>query len=367
MYQESSMQTVGRIWPQPVSARRLAAAKRAFVTRRIDLGQAGVLLTGAIVPRPGDLVLARVETLGQHRKLETPEGRRVQLYAGDEILVAYGNRYAPDQFESHVPATLGPCDLVASGGIASEVRRRSGKVRAATRIVPLGILADGSGTPLNVAGFALPQAGTPRTRPVVVAVVGSSMNAGKTTTLGALVHGASRAGLRVGACKVTGTGSGNDTWVYRDAGAEVVMDFTDAGHATTHLAGAEAIGDVFEGLLDRMAAEGMEVVLVEVADGLLLDETADLLTSRRFRDRVDGIVFAGADAMGTLSGEAWLRVHDLPVVALSGAFTQSPLSVAEVEARTSLPILTLEAMQSGVTIATDLVIPKARGLASCAA
>ena len=41
------------------------------------------------------------------------------------IIVAFADRYATDQFESYVPLTLGPTQLVASGGIASEVMSRS--------------------------------------------------------------------------------------------------------------------------------------------------------------------------------------------------------------------------------------------------
>ena len=67
--------------------RRALTAKRAFVTRNVDLADSALLVdTGE--PCAGDIVLARVTHLGQHRRLESPEGRRVRLFVDDEIVVA---------------------------------------------------------------------------------------------------------------------------------------------------------------------------------------------------------------------------------------------------------------------------------------
>ena len=120
------------------------------------------LIGGMVRPRAGDLVLAAVTRLGQHRKIEQPNGRRAALHVGDEILVAYADRYAPDQYESHVPADLRRAQLVASGGIASAMLTRSLDVRAPTDITPIGLVGDQHGRPLNVADFALRPAPPPR-------------------------------------------------------------------------------------------------------------------------------------------------------------------------------------------------------------
>ena len=93
---------------EPLDFRRLGLAKSAyttrFVSRLIDADPHGYrLMTGPhVVPRAGDVVLARVDKLGQHAAIMLPDGRRASLFEGDEILVAYGDRYAPDQFEGEV-------------------------------------------------------------------------------------------------------------------------------------------------------------------------------------------------------------------------------------------------------------------------
>ena len=98
---------------------RATRAKKAFVTRRVPTNDMETLISGNLRPSPGDLLLATVQELGKHKRLELRNGRRARLNPGDEIVVAYGNRYAPDQFEALISEDLGACDLVAAGGIAS--------------------------------------------------------------------------------------------------------------------------------------------------------------------------------------------------------------------------------------------------------
>ena len=130
-------------------------------------------------PRAGDLVLARVTRKRQHTRIELPTGRKATLFVGDEIIVAYGNRYASDQFEALVPEDLGPCHLVASGGVASMMVARHSGIKPATEIEPVGLLGDGEGRALNLAEYALSPVPEAATTPLCLAVIGSAMNAGK--------------------------------------------------------------------------------------------------------------------------------------------------------------------------------------------
>ncbi|MDQ3717176.1 MAG: DUF1611 domain-containing protein, partial [Actinomycetota bacterium] len=90
-----------------LARQRLANAKAAYTVRRVDLSGDLMLWSGpGIRPKAGDLVLAEVITIGQHKGLELASSRKATLYCGDEVLVAYGGRYAPDQFEAEVPDDL---------------------------------------------------------------------------------------------------------------------------------------------------------------------------------------------------------------------------------------------------------------------
>lgn len=326
---------------------RVAAAKRAFTTRRVSLPSSLRLLRKGS-PQAGDVVLARVETLGQHQRLETPHGRRAQLYEGDEIIVVFGERYAPDQFEAVVPDDLGPCDLVAGGGVAGKVLSRHARVRRATRIVPVGLIADSQGQPVNLSGYALPMMPLPKRRPQVVAVAGTSMNAGKTTTAAGLIHGLHRAGIKVAATKVTGTGSGGDVWSMIDAGAAQVLDFTDMGHASTAGLPLDQIERTALSLIAHSAEENVDVVVVEIADGVLQRETSHLLNSPAFHAAIDGVLFAAGDALGAVGGRDWLIARGHRVAGVSGLVSASPLASREAEAAMGLPVLTIEQLRDPV-------------------
>ncbi len=318
---------------------RLAGVRSSFATRRVSLPQRFRLLRAELRPTAGDLLLARVESIGQHTRIELPEGRRSQLYQGDEILVAYGNRYAPDQFEAEVPDDLGDCQLVAAGGIAAKVVSRNARLKRATRIRPIGLFADLNGKTLNLSDWRLDSRPIPKPLPPVVVVAGTAMNAGKTTAAARLIKGLVRAGKRVGAAKVTGTGAGGDYWQMKDAGASEVVDFTDAGFASTYLLPPQEVEKAFLRLLSHLGNLNLDVIVVEVADGILQIETSQLLASQGFSYYCNKLIFAASDAMGAVAGVQWLQAHELEVSAVSGSLTASPLAVRETSGALGLPVL----------------------------
>lgn len=318
---------------------RLARVRQAYTLRAVPRDSLRFVARSSNAPRPGDVVIARVEMIGHHKAIELASGRKAQLYPGDEIALCYGNRYAPDQFEAEVPADLGPCHLVAAGGLAGRVLTAHERVAEPTSIVPIGLVTDTSGRPINLIQFG--RRAVPYARDIpVIAVVGTAMNAGKTTTAAAVVHGLVKSGLRVGAAKVTGTGAGNDLWTMRDAGAYPAYDFTDMGVPSTYMCDMPELQRIFLGLIDALVDTGVDVAVIEVADGLQQRETAMLIESDVFRHHVKGVVFAAYDAMGADAGVRRLRAIPLPVLAIGGRLTQSSLAMREAHDLTGLPVLT---------------------------
>lgn len=329
---------------EPLDPARLLAAKPAYTTRHVDLEPAACLLSG-VQPEVGDLVLAVVTEVGQHPKIEGRDGRRATLFPGDEVIVAYGHRYAPDQFEASVPPDLGPCELVAAGGVAARVDSAHGKMRPATTLAPAGLLATADGARMRLTAGPEPRLSAGAERPLTIAVVGAAMNAGKTTTAAHLVRGLRQAGLRVGAAKTTGTGAGGDVWLLGDAGAFPVYDFTWAGMPSTYRAGPDAVRRVFTSLHDRLAEDGCEVVVLEIADGVFQQETGELVADPEFAERVDGVLFAAYDALGAAAGIGWLKQRGLEPLALAGVLSSSPLATREAETATGCEVWGLSRLE----------------------
>ncbi|MGH3931519.1 MAG: DUF1611 domain-containing protein [Pseudonocardiaceae bacterium] len=338
-----------------LTPQRVARWKAAYTTRNLDLQRPFTVVHGDdLAPRHGDLMLARVTAIGQHPRLELATGRRATLYLDDEVLVVAATRYAPDQFEAELPTDLGPCHLVAAGGIAGRARSAHTKMNTPTELAPIGLLADSGGAIINLSHLALPSPAPSLRRPPTLIVAGTSMNAGKSTAVAAVTRGFTAAGLRVGAAKITGTGAGGDPWLFRDAGAAEVLDFTDIGLATTYQLRLSVLLDCATGLHATLACRGVNAIVLEIADGVLQAETAALLSHPRIRALTDGVLFAASDAAGALLGVQWLRAAGLPVLAVGGLLTAAPLAICEAQAGLDVPVYRTSELSDPV-LAHDLL------------
>jgi hypothetical protein len=318
---------------------RLREAHRAFATRIADVRLAASLDTNA-KPQAGDLCLARVTRLGQHRHVELVSGRRAALTVGDELILAFGNRYASDQFEALIPQSLTDCHLVAAGGIASMVVSRHVNMRLPTEICPLGILRDANGVVLNLSRWGWPGVASAVNAPAqhMILVVGTSMNAGKTTLCANVIRALRECGLSVSALKLTGTGAGGDLWKYQDSGALEAMDFGNVGLAST--AGMDVrVLDAAIGRLCAAVSPRADVIVAELADGILQRETSQLLQASNLRARVGSILFAASDPLGAAAGVQLLASWGLDVSAVGGLMTASPLAVREFGAFCNAPVV----------------------------
>ncbi|AWB82072.1 hypothetical protein C3B44_06660 [Corynebacterium yudongzhengii] len=167
------------------------------------------------------------------------------------MALAYGDRYAADQFVAQVPADLRPCHLVAAGGVAGVATEMHAKLIGPTEIEPIGLLADHNGIVnlLACAPYAnLPVLSAPRQRPRVIAVLGTLMNSGKSTVMSCAINGLMRAG--------------KDRMHYLDAGAAEAIDLTDFGYATTFKLNFEAIRALSVYMVDTLGAYN-DIVVVE--------------------------------------------------------------------------------------------------------
>lgn len=330
---------------------QLANAKQAFITRNVDLSLAKRLEPAEL--KAGDLVLARVERVRQHTRLEDTYGRRVWIYRGDQLIVAAGARYATSQFRAEVPSKMGRCHLVAAGGIAACVSERNALIKPATEIFLQGVLVDAGGVPLNLQRFqTLKPVPIGSTGIPMVMVIGSDMDAGKTTTACAAIRGMANAGYSVYGAKLTGTGAGPDYWRMHDAGAIGVSDFVDAGLVSTVGATPDRILDILFRIEHRAIQQGAEALVVEVADGLLQPETEALISTPEFISRFSGALVAADSAASAAYVAQRVAMAGLPVLALSGLLTRAPLAVQEVSAATALPVFTADQLQSVDVIQT---------------
>jgi hypothetical protein len=328
--------------------RDISAAKWGYVTRQ--LGEHANLTVGDVVspPRLGDFVFARVESLGAHEFLEDVHGRRMRMYPGDVVVGAWGNRYATDFYEGYLPKPGEAVHLLTSGGLIGTVASAHTSKLGPTELKVLGPMVGPDGRALNTDDVAVEASPTGLPEMGTIVVLGSAMNAGKTTTTSSIVRGLARAGLRAGAGKVTGSGSGKDHWAYVDAGAKPVTDFLDFGMPSTFGYPTERLIATMFGIRDRLVAQGADAVVLEIADGVLQEETKAL--AAKLPEFADQVVLAVGDALGAMAGIEELTKLGVTVRAISGLVTASPLASREAAMATGLPVLTPGELAGGAAV-----------------
>ena len=294
-------------------------------------------------PRCGDVIYGKVTRLGFHSNLENKSGRLHVLNDGSKSIFVFGNRYAPDHYEGHVPdrPTL-EVDLLSRSGLVGVVKSKNSVLKDPTRVRILGYAVDDDGKVLNTRDFPMivpsgrGQRNTGRSK--MILVVGSSMNAGKSMTASACCWALSTMGYNVRASKVTGTASLKDILHMNDAGASVYNDFTHFGYPSTYMLERDEVLRIFQDIDMKFANNPKNYWVVELAAGALQRETAMLLGSPEVQDRIHRLIYCAGDALGCIGG---LKVLDerfgLTPDAISGIVASSPLARAELEEFSSVP------------------------------
>jgi hypothetical protein len=328
---------------EPVPAR----AKWAFTTRRVQQSDAAAMDQDFAAMQAGDLLLAQVERIGNHKRFHLTSGRPSEIYVGDYGVLACAARYAPDQFEGWAEIHPDGCDLLAGGGVAGKLVQSHEFRSAPTRLRPVGRLLNADGRPVNVADYRIPSARSAPQIPVLI-VTGASMNAGKTTMTTSLAFGLRQAGFNVAGIKATGTGSFGDHNAMSDAGLHYVADFTDAGLASTYMQPIDQIERAFLDLVSDAQDKGAEVAVVELADGIYQLETAQLLASSNvIRDTATGYFYACGDAVSAVGGVRHLRSIGLEPAAISGMISLSPMAAAEASNVCGVGVVTRQQLMDG--------------------
>jgi hypothetical protein len=305
----------------------------------VDLAGARVVPCNGRAPHAGDLVVVEVTRVRNHTGLVQAGNDRLRLYEGVRYVGVLGNRYATDAFSATLGDTpLGQRDTLhalTNAGMVGEVQGRSSLVKAPTELRLIGYVADRDGYRLNLKAALAPGLGTPAPAalPPVVLAVGTGMNAGKTTAAARLVRQLVVRGRRVAALKMTGSVCDNDLRELRSTGAAFARDFSDYGHPSTFLASFDEIRALQRRMLADAAASRPDVIVVELADGVLQRETAWLLRDAELAGHTAAVVLAAGCALSALAGADEVQRLGHRLACVSGCVTSAPLFVEELRAR----------------------------------
>ncbi len=296
----------------------------------------------------GDLGVFEVIEPGRHENAQMIDGRNRSIFPGDHIVAAFADRYATAQFEGYVPESPTPDNMyqiLGAGGVIGLVTSKNYALRDVepTTVRLVGYCCDNAGKVINTKFYRKDRkAFRGETPGKVILSIGSTMDSGKTTTAAFVARGLAKDGHRVAFIKLTGTCYTRDREFVYDCGAHVTTDFSDMGYPSTYMCSKAEILDIYQSLLDQLAAERPDFIVMEIADGLLQRETMFLLQDRAFMATIHRVVFSCGDSLSAFHGAQLLQEWGIRVAGISGRFTMSPLLVKEVGNQLSIPVFTIE-------------------------
>jgi hypothetical protein len=172
----------------------------------------------------------------------------------------------------------------------------------------------------------------------VILLIGTSMSAGKTTSGQVIIRALNYFGKKVAAAKLTGAARYRDILSFRDAGANQVFDFVDAGLPSTVCPETD-YRQALELLISRIAHTGSDVLVVEAGASPLEPYNGDVVMDY-LKGSVCFTVLCASDPYAVLGVQTAFG-NLLKVDLVSGPASNTDAAVALVTKLTGLPALNL--------------------------
>lgn len=325
--------------------KRITVNKIASVASQLGLRQQ-VVLGDEIPAQAGTLVAGRVLTSKTtYNKLEDIHGRMSELRPGDLIIGALGERHALHGYSGVVPEQVQVGDvlhLLNLGGVLGTGAKPAPGLGAPHQIEVLGSVQRFTGMdrrqsqPANILDEALELMPLPVDLPPILTLLGTSMDAGKTTAAAAIVGGFCRRGLRIAAGKLTGVSLRRDILQMADAGASPVSVFTDFGVVTSSPTNAAPTA---RAIVAHLAESEPDVIVLEMGDGLLgTYGVQSILDAPDLAAAMTAIVLCAQDPVGAWGAQQLLRDrHGAKAALVSGPVTDNEVGRSFCEQQLQLP------------------------------
>lgn len=258
-------------------------------------------------------VMVAVEILNNkssYNTLELVSGRMAYLKRGDIIVGALGHRKALFGYSGHLPTSLQPGDIVQvlniGGvlGICDAVNATFGppfEARVLGAVLEFPYLGERIGVPARVGNEQVQGDAPLETHGVpIVAIAGTSMDAGKTAAASAIVARLRHLGFVVDGFKATGVALRRDILAMEDAGARHTSIFTDFGVVTTTRANAAAVTRT---MINKLCAGQPDVIVFELGDGILGTYGVDaILQDPEISAAITCLLLCANDPVGATGG-----------------------------------------------------------------
>jgi hypothetical protein len=250
--------------PGTITINKIGSVTRGLLdVRTVRLSAGGPVQSGDLV------VVQAIDEKRVYGQLELANGRLAHVARGDVLAGVLGSRNALKGLVGACPSEVRVDDtlhMLNLGGVIGLATSANPDFGPPLRVRVLG-LVERDGAVVNIAEGAIPSADSLVQPAPLVVVAGTCMAAGKTQAACEVAARLAGRGLRVGAVKLSGVAAQRDSLSMLDHGATVALSFLDAGLPST--ADIDDLAPMAKGLLNAVTAEGVDVVLVEMGDGII--------------------------------------------------------------------------------------------------
>ncbi|MFT5112815.1 MAG: hypothetical protein ACI8P9_002143 [Parasphingorhabdus sp.] len=293
----SAAHTVGRSALKVLDHRRVMSALHSYVGRRVSRHKMATLLPDA-TPASGDLMLIKIKSIGRFSYLEVSDFTVSPLKEGQEIIACFSTLDESGGGLGVMPSQSGGYQLLSQAGIVSQVTNRAYLPDTSTDVEVLGVLGDTQGLRINIRDWAIPPVLHQNFTQPIIAVIGEVRMPGEPSRSLDMIRGLSSSGFNVGAANITGAPGCWKLRLFRNAGAKLAVDLTDAGYAGTSGLTVQSFERIFQSLSGHLAENGVDIVILEFEQSVFGHDTASIISMPCFQSRISTVILEAKPGRG---------------------------------------------------------------------
>jgi hypothetical protein len=247
----------------------------------------------------GDYVVCKIERIsGKINTAEISSGRMMSLLEGDIIVGALGIRHATLEATGSWKEVGRDKNMhmLTSAGLLGKLTSRSSFISPLIEISYMGHVFQ-SNVKSTMTDFVKYYETRKFNIPVIL-FVGSSMSAGKTTSARIVAHQLKMMNYTVAGAKLSGAGRYRDILSIKDAGADHIFDFVDAGLPST-ICKKEKYRQALDNMLNMISSTQSDVAVIEIGASPMEPYNGDLAIEA-IKDHVILTVLCASDPYAVL-------------------------------------------------------------------
>ncbi len=302
------------------------------VSKKIDTKEGSVIIVEAL-----DENLA-------YGKIELLTGRMSKVIEGDIIAGTLGERKALKGYSGTIPKKVKPGDklnLLNLGGIIGKLVSGNPELGKPIEVKVIGqaiifpVFDQRIGKPANIKENAIAWKDNLEKSVPLIIFSASCMDTGKTTAACELIKGLTAKGYKVAATKLTGVSLMRDTLNMKDYGAVKVLDFNDAGMASTT---GKSINSLAKGIISKLTKENIDCIVIELGDGILGDYgVKSFLEDKQIMKFAKAHIICANDQVSAWGAKQLFQKFGLEITLISGRVTDNTVGTEFIEKTLGIP------------------------------